>query len=125
MGWYAVTHEDFVPHTEYVQPHLDHLHNNLLQVALETGWLGLAVWLAWMGLTARVLYVAYRRLQPGPSPLSGVAAGGLAAFGGLMLNGLVEYNFGDTEILMLLSFIMGLSAMLYARRPPSAEAGTP
>jgi hypothetical protein len=35
---------------------------------------------------------------------------------GLLLNGFVEYNFGDTEIIILYAFLMGMAAA-GARRP--------
>ena len=49
------------------------------------------------------------------SPLAGIALGSLAAFCGVMLNGVVEYNFGDSEILMLLCALMGISSAIWAR----------
>ena len=107
MGWCAVTHDDLSPLADYLQPTLDHLHNNLLQVALETGWLGLAAWLAWMG-TAFVVMGHNARGGTDGLPRA-FHVGILGAFTGLMVNGLVEYNFGDTEILMLFCFLMGLS----------------
>ena len=104
MGYRGMRHEDLVPYAFYVQPKLNHLHNNMLQVAVEVGWLGLAVWLVWMGTAG---FWAWRvcRLKPE----SGLALGALVGFCGLMLNGLVECNFGDGEVFMLLCFVMGLT----------------
>jgi len=115
MGYCATRNEDFTPHTAYVQPKLTHVHNNILQMILELGWLGLAVWILWMG----VALVSYVRLLRDPAlDASGdrwAAAGGLAALAGLLLNGMVEYNFGDSEILMVYCFLMGVAILLQRR----------
>jgi O-antigen ligase len=110
MGWCAVTHDDLAAHTPYLQPGLNHLHNNLLQITLETGWLGLACWLVWMGSAWILLY----RLSRGnrEDEIHAPALGLWTAFTGLLLNGMVEYNFGDTEILMLFCLLIGLASGL-------------
>lgn len=108
MGWSAVKNEDFVEHAGFVQKKLNHMHNNLLQVTLETGLPGSIAWSIWM-ITAFV--VMARRLDGRERSMRArLNVGVLCAFSGLMLNGAVEYNFGDTEILMLFSFLMGCSA---------------
>ena len=109
MGFRATQHEDFLPYAKYIQPKLNHLHNNVLQVTLEMGSAGLAAWLCWMGLT---FYILYRASHNGSSESAQLALGILGAFCGLMFNGMVEYNFGDGEILMLLCFLMGLSCVI-------------
>ncbi len=115
IGLCGTKHEDFLKHTLNIQPKLNHLHNNLLQVALETGLAGLAVWLWWMGTVFWVSLGAYHGLRQRDPAAAWVALGIFGAFSGLMINGLVEYNFGDAEILMLLCFLMGLSAVVHAR----------
>jgi len=110
MGWKAVRHEDFTAISSNVEPKLNHLHNNLLQVTLELGWAGLMAWLFWMGSVIVVFWKSYRKLSLVDSKLAGVALGGLGAFAGLLFDGLVEYNFGDSEIFMMMVFLMGLAA---------------
>jgi len=110
MGWKAVKHEDFLAVTQKVEPKLNHLHNNLLQVTLELGWLGLSVWLFWMASILYIFIRSYKRAITIKPAVAGVALGGLGAFSGLMFNGMVEYNFGDSEIFMLMVLIMGLAA---------------
>lgn len=124
MGLCGVRHEDLARHARYVQPGLNHLHNNFLQVALELGWAGLAAWIYWMGITAASLAVAYRRARQEAPEHAWMALGGLGGFAGLMINGLVEYNFGDSEILMLLGLIMGVSCWLAKRERPEKGAAT-
>jgi len=108
MGWSAVANEDLAAWAEYVQPKLNHLHNNVLEIALETGWAGLFAWTSWMAL---LLFILFRQSkEPSRSGDRALAAGVLCAVVGLLLNGMVEYNFGDTEILLLYCMLAGLAA---------------
>lgn len=112
MGWKAPRHEDLRRATKFVQPKLNHLHNNLLQVTLELGWAGLAAWVYWMVCTLIVSLRSFARSRTA-NPV--VAALALGVFGGLvalLLNGVVEYNFGDSEIFMCLCLLMGLAVTL-------------
>lgn len=111
MGIAAPTNEDFRRVYPRVEPKLNHLHNNPLQILLETGWIGLAAWLAWMAAVFRLMTRNLARAADDPA-LGTAALALLAAFLGLQLNGLVEYNFGDSEILMLFILLMGLSDAL-------------
>ena len=116
MGWCAVTHDDLAARTPYLQKKLNHLHNNILQVALETGWVGLLAWLGWM-LTAFLVMWRSSRGPPGEAQTA-ISLGVWASFTCLLFNGMVEYNFGDTEILMLMCLLMGLSEAM--RKPANA-----
>jgi O-antigen ligase len=109
MGWKSVRNEDFIAVSDRVEPGLNHLHNNLLQVRLELGWIGLAAWVMWMGSVWICLFRAARCTSGGKGD-GGLALGLLGAFSGLMINGLVEYNFGDSEVFLLMIFLIGLSA---------------
>jgi O-antigen ligase len=123
MGPAAMKNRDirrFVPEAE---PKLNHLHSNLLQVTVETGWAGGAIWLAWMSQTLVLLLRAVRRhFVPGPRapPSAALALGTLGLFAGLLLNGAVEYNFGTGLILMLYASIMGFAVALH-RAPDAAD----
>jgi len=115
MGLGAVRHEDLLAYSSRVQPRLNHLHNNLLEVTLETGWLGGAAWLWWM---AALLGLMIRDLRAAGGGVRRALLGGtLGAFVALMVNGLAEYNFGDGEIFLLLCLLMGWA--LAAARPRS------
>lgn len=115
MGMRATKHEDLLGHTSYIQPNLNHLHNNLLQIAVEFGWAGAAVWSIWMILALVLFLKTSMRLHEAGHRLDGLALGVCGAFIGIMLNGVVEYNFGDSEILMLICALMGLSAALWTK----------
>jgi O-antigen ligase len=121
MGVDAPRHRDFLPYAEVVEPGLDHLHNNPLQVLLETGWAGLACWLAWMG---SVLWIGLRgaiRQDRAGADRAWLMTGAAGAFAALMINGLVEYNFGDTEIFMVMNFVAGVTWLAARNERQSGE----
>lgn len=123
LGWKAARHEDFTRYEKSLQPKLNHLHNNVLQVRLETGWLGMAAWLAWMMSALVVMWRTYRRTLARHSPWEGLAFGGLCGFLSLQLNGLVEYNFGDAEIFMAMNFLLALAGLAWcANRDARSDA---
>ena len=82
-----------------------HLHNNLLQIAAERGLPALAIWLWFIVALARDLL---KRFSAGQYRT--LAASGLATVMALLIAGLFEYNFGDSEVLMLFLIIVTLPA---------------
>ncbi|HMP75915.1 MAG TPA: O-antigen ligase family protein [Kiritimatiellia bacterium] len=123
MGWRSVRHEDLVGHGVPVQKKLNHLHNNPMHIRLETGWPGLAAWLFLMGSGFALMGAAYRRARRENLEWQGPALGVFTGFLALHLNGLVEYNFGDGEIFMLMNLLLGLGAagwVMLRPKPPSA-----
>lgn len=90
-----------------VQENNPHLHNNALQVAAERGLIGLAMWLwlmAALGVGAwRVLRHAGAFGEGGPEARAALAV--LAAF---LTMGMFEYNFSDSEVVMILLYAVSL-----------------
>ncbi len=80
-----------------VQPSNPHLHNVPMQIAAERGLPALASWL-WFVITAAVGLVTLLR-RSRHRTLAAAGLGGLAA---ALAAGFFEYNFGDSEFLMLL-----------------------
>ena len=90
-----------------------HLHNTPLQIAAERGIPALLAWLAFIVWTFLELAKLVRlrskgkepagRREPVVAPLAAAALAGLAAF---VLSGLFEYNFGDSEVIVLFLFLM-------------------
>ena len=80
-----------------------HLHNVPMQIAAERGVPALVIWLAFIGFVAGDLY---RRLHRSRHP--SLAAAGLAAIAAMLSAGLFEYNFGDSEFLMLFLVLITL-----------------
>ena len=91
-----------------VNPTNPHLHNVPMQIAAERGLIALAVWLWFIAVAAWDLY---RQVRSGPA--ISVAATGLAAVVAMLFAGMFEYNFGDSEFLML---FLGLLALPHAAR---------
>jgi len=88
-----------------------HLHNDFLQIAAERGLPALALWLWFIVALLRDLW---KRFQAGQRELAATA---MATIMALLTAGLFEYNFGDSEVLMLFLTIVTLPAA--AARPPS------
>jgi O-antigen ligase len=87
-----------------------HLHNNPLQIAAERGLPALGLWLWFIVALARDLA---RRFASGSQRFLSAAA--LATILALLTAGLFEYNFGDSEVLMLFLIIVTLPAAADAR----------
>ncbi len=114
LGYGGMTNRDLSRHVPRVEPKLNHLHNNLLQILVEMGPFGAGVWLGWMIAALALLANARRRLAAAGHPQAWLAAGVLAAFCGLLLQGLVEYNFGTGLIRMLFCLWLGAALVLHA-----------
>ncbi len=93
-----------------------HLHNVPLQIAAERGLPALAVWL-WFIVILIVDFVRMRRSSVLPS----IAMAGLASVVAMVAAGMFEYNFGDSEFLML--FLLLVSLPYAASRLPGGGAG--
>jgi O-antigen ligase len=94
---------------EQVNPHL---HNVPVQIAAERGLPALALWLGFIGMLAAGLWRRFRTIRPRTLP-----AAGLAALAGMLTAGLFEYNFGDSEFLML--FLLLVTVPFAAARSTS------
>lgn len=123
IGWRATEHADLTRYGYKVQRKLNHLHDNLLEVALETGWAGAAAWLAWMATALAAMARVYRWARRGSPDWAGASLGVCGGFIALLANGLVEYNFGDGEIFMLFTLLLAASAVTWQVRRRAAPAG--
>ena len=81
-----------------------HLHNVPVHVAAERGLPALAVWL-WFVVVAAI---DLKRLFRAGGDLRWLPAAGLAALVAMLTAGLFEYNFGDSEFLMVFLFLITL-----------------
>jgi O-antigen ligase len=99
---------------EKVNPHL---HNVPLQIAAERGLPALAIWIAFIAILTVDLIRTFHTDQ-GRS----LAAGGLAATVAMLAAGLFEYNFGDSEFLML--FLVLITLPFAATRMPRRNPRT-
>ncbi|MBI3127317.1 MAG: O-antigen ligase family protein [Candidatus Tectomicrobia bacterium] len=88
-----------------------HLHNNLLHLAAERGFPALAAWLWAFGGYFWLVGRCLRGLEEAPPGRRFRTLAGLAAAAGFFAAGLFEYNFGDSEVLMIAFFAMALPFM--------------
>jgi len=86
-----------------------HVHNTPLQILVERGVLGLAAWLAiWITFYWRAIGLL-RALDASRVRERALVAGSIAAVTGFLVAGLSEYNFGDSEVVMVAWAVMALS----------------
>ncbi|HEX8142200.1 MAG TPA: O-antigen ligase family protein [Pyrinomonadaceae bacterium] len=91
---------------------MGHMHSTPLQLALERGVPALIMWLALVFLYARMLWRGVRRPDLGGWVERGITLGALGGLVGFFASGLVHYNFGDSEVVMIFYLIMGLSLVV-------------
>jgi O-antigen ligase len=80
-----------------------HLHNVPLQIAAERGLPALAIWVWFVISLTRSLWRIFRTAEH-----RSLAAGGVAAVVAMLAAGMFEYNFGDSEFLMLFLVLVTL-----------------
>ncbi len=93
---------------EAIKKRTGHVHSTPLQILVERGVLGLAAWLAiWAVFCTRCVGLL-RRLPAEATAERMLVVGSLAAIVGFLLGGLSEYNFGDSEVVMVAWTVMAL-----------------
>ena len=115
-----------------------HMHNNFLQIAAERGIPGLILWLWFVGRLGWDAWAAFRcsgLRWPGVPPSEVVrerrmvSVAALGAWTALLVAGMFEYNFGDSEVLTLFLFFAGAvysdSAPSRGAEPPQHSPGEP
>jgi O-antigen ligase len=88
-----------------------HLHNVPMQIAAERGLPALIVWLWFIAVLVRDL------IKRGRGGFPSLANGALAAVVAMLTAGMFEYNFGDSEFLML--FLVLVTLPYAAERMPN------
>lgn len=100
-----------------------HLHNVPLHIAAERGLPALALWLWFVVTAVRELARAF-----GEPAQRALAAAGLAGMASMLAAGMFEYNFGDSEFLMLLLVLLtlpGAAARTFPDRAPVVQGAGP
>jgi O-antigen ligase len=91
---------------------MGHMHSDYLQIALERGVPALIVWLILLGTYGWMLWRLRRRVAPENWIERGIVLGALGGLVGFMCSGVVHYNWGDSEVVMIFYLIMGLSLVV-------------
>jgi O-antigen ligase len=86
-----------------------HLHNVPLQIAAERGLPALVVWMWFVGAASLALLRVFRSAHAeGSAEKRALASAALASMAAMLAAGLFEYNFGDSEFLMLFLVLITL-----------------
>jgi O-antigen ligase len=92
--------------------YITHTHSTPIQIALERGLPALACYVWLIVAMMIMLWRGYRRSRESADDLGEILTlGSFGALIGFSLSSLTNYNFGDSEVLMLILFISGLSAV--------------
>jgi len=81
-------------------------HNNFLDVAVNSGLFGLGIFLWLMAVIYKVALQIFKGVEDGY--FKGIAWGFLGSFTAFLIAGLSQYNFGDSEVVMLFYFLLGM-----------------
>jgi O-antigen ligase len=101
---YKAPDDPWLPWREF-----SHLHSNVVQIAAERGILGLLTWFSiWFVFLLRAHRGVRDRTAPGSSSRA-LVAGSMAVVTGFLVAGVFEYNFGDSEVIALVYFVMALA----------------
>ena len=93
------------------EPHLTHPHNTFLGIAVECGILGLAAFLWFLVTLFKMTLDVFRKTSD--KYLKAVGLGCFGAFSAFVVSGLTEYNFGDSEVVVLFYLFMGLTMVIH------------
>ena len=126
VGYAALNNDMMRAVAPTVEPGRRHLHANVAQILVELGWAGLALYALWIAaaIADAARGVARLRSRAAPAADRMAALAVLLMLVALTLNGLVEYNFGDSEIIMVYGMLMGLAGAGLAMpdRAPGLQA---
>ena len=94
-----------------------HFHSTPIQLAVERGLPTLGAWLWLMATYVLLLLRQLQRPPPGADWwIRGLTLGTLGATLGFLASGLLHYNFGDSEVVMLFWLLMGIALRLEHNR---------
>jgi hypothetical protein len=100
---------------------IGHMHSNVLQIGLERGLPALIIWVILIGVYLRMLWRITR--QKGIDDFArGLAIGALGGALGFFASGLVHYNWGDSEVVTVFYFIMGLCLVVESTNQQVADS---
>lgn len=114
IGYYALT-SDMMKRVAAeqgvtIESQRDHLHSNTIQILTVLGWGGLAVYMIWT-VGAILCGIRLMRKFPVESAERTHILAVTLMLAALFLNGIIEYNLGDAEIIISYSMILGILSL--------------
>lgn len=109
---------------EAIRQATSHLHNTPLQILVERGAPGLVAWLLIWAMFFRRAGRALGRIPPDAVADRLLLLGCMLAIASFLVAGLFEYNFGDSEVLLVACSLMGVALAIERERkagPPPAS----
>lgn len=100
-----------------IPPELRHFHNNALNIVVESGWISACLFFAWV---LQLLKHAFT-LQLSKAHCTPLLRAAGCALVSWQVAGLVEYNVGDKEVMLLVFTVVGLIAGFGKLEKPPAE----
>jgi hypothetical protein len=116
VGYGSLSNDRMRAVAPHVEPGRDHLHSNVAELLATTGWVGFALFALLMGWALRDAVLRVRRTEQGEPDARALAFGVLTMLVALLLNGLVEFNVGDSEVALVYGALLGLPVGLGAVR---------
>jgi len=96
-------------------------HSTPIQIAFDRGVPGLGLWLWLMYVFWRLATRTEKKVQGESPAIHGLILGIIGALAGFLLSSLVNYNFGDSEVALLLWWIMGVAVIIDKASLPASE----
>ena len=109
IGFRSLTNEKMCKIAKRVERRQNHLHSSPIQSWVDFGWLGLCVYLFWMGTALSSAVFSLKKTAHSSGLESTVFLAPLAMLSALVLYSLMEYNLADAEVVLLYALTMGLA----------------
>ena len=88
-----------------------HFHNNFINILVECGWIAFFAFIFWL---IKIFQATFFHKISSPERILQVGCG--CSVVAMFCAGFVEYNFGDSEVLLLLFFILGILSALIKKK---------
>lgn len=101
--------------SDSIPPELRHFHSNILNILVETGWIGCSAYIWWL---YEIFSTMFRFSEKTPDII--LIRSLVLALLSCQIAGIVEYNIGDSEVMLVNYLICGiLSALLINKKSTS------
>ena len=99
-------------------------HSTPIQIAFDRGLPALGLWLWLMYVFWRMATGTEKKMRGASTVIHGLVLGITGGFAGFLLSSMVNYNFGDSEVALLLWWMMGAVVVIDQSNLPSTNLQT-